>query len=199
MLWTYCPPTIWANSLEFSRNRLKLSADKMYRACELKDQTYKKTRTLHFSQPMLFLWSRGFFWSSVAAILVVTWGGASQGAPHEMATLKARAGAFDASNRESGAPGKVKYNSSGASGGSLQGGASFKVEKAHFSCMKKGSGEPQKWSKIAPPPLCRPLKHSMNNCRPLGSASWRTLWLQFHNKNTELIPTESKSVSVALS
>ena len=39
---------MWANSLEFSRNRLKLSADKMYRACELKDQTYKKTRTLHF-------------------------------------------------------------------------------------------------------------------------------------------------------
>ena len=32
------------------RNRLKLSADKMYRACELKDQTYKKTRTLHFSE-----------------------------------------------------------------------------------------------------------------------------------------------------
>ena len=46
----FCPPTIWANSLEFSSNRLKLSADKMYRACELKDQTYKKTRTLHFSE-----------------------------------------------------------------------------------------------------------------------------------------------------
>ena len=50
MLWTFCPPTIWANSLEFSGNRLKLSADKMYRACELKDQTYKKPRTLHFSE-----------------------------------------------------------------------------------------------------------------------------------------------------
>ena len=54
MLWTFCPPTIWANSLEFSRNRLKLSADKMYRACELKDQTYKKTRTLHFSDNRLY-------------------------------------------------------------------------------------------------------------------------------------------------
>ena len=40
---------MWANSLEFSRNRPKLSADNMYRACELKDQTYEKTRTLHFS------------------------------------------------------------------------------------------------------------------------------------------------------
>ena len=39
-----------ANSLEFSRNPLKLSADNMYRACELKDQTCKKTRTLHFSE-----------------------------------------------------------------------------------------------------------------------------------------------------
>ena len=53
MLCTFCPPTIWANSLEFSRNHLKLSADKMYRACELKDQTYKKTRTLHFSEKQL--------------------------------------------------------------------------------------------------------------------------------------------------
>ena len=50
MLWTFCPPTIWVNSLEFSRNCPKLSADKLYRACELKDQTYKKTRTLHFSE-----------------------------------------------------------------------------------------------------------------------------------------------------
>ena len=28
-----------------------------------------------------------------------------------------------------------------------------------FSSMKKGSGEPQECSQIAPPPLCRPLKH----------------------------------------
>ena len=50
MLWVFCRAAIWANSLEFSRNRLKLSAEKMYRAYELKDQTYKKTRTLHFSE-----------------------------------------------------------------------------------------------------------------------------------------------------
>ena len=37
-----------------------------------------------------------------------------------------------------------KQKSSGASGGSLQGGASFKVEKAHFAARKKGFGEPQK-------------------------------------------------------
>ena len=50
MLWTFCPPTIWANSLEFSGDHLRFSTDNMYRACELKDQTYKKTRTLHFSE-----------------------------------------------------------------------------------------------------------------------------------------------------
>ena len=38
---------LW-NSLEIAYISLKLSADKMYRACELKDQTYNKTRTLDF-------------------------------------------------------------------------------------------------------------------------------------------------------
>ena len=32
----------------------------MYRACELKDQTYKKTRTLHFSEKSEGSVSRGF-------------------------------------------------------------------------------------------------------------------------------------------
>ena len=50
MLVTFCPLTIWAIYREFSRNRLKLSADTMHRACELKDRIYKKTRTLHFSE-----------------------------------------------------------------------------------------------------------------------------------------------------
>ena len=58
MLWTFVRWRFGANSLEFSRNRLKLSADKMYRACELKDQTYKKTRTLHFPD-LGALWVRG--------------------------------------------------------------------------------------------------------------------------------------------
>ena len=39
---------------------------------------------------------------------------------------------------------------------SLQGGASFKGEKAHFAAWKKGSGEPWKWSKIAPPSVPPP-------------------------------------------
>ena len=46
--------------------------------------------------------------------------------------------------------------SSGASGGCLHGGASFQVEKAHFCCTIKGSGEPQKWSRIAPPSVPPP-------------------------------------------
>ena len=46
----------------------------------------------------------------------------------------------------------VIFDSSGASGGCLHGGASFKVEQAHFAARKKG---PEK------PPVCRPLKHSM--------------------------------------
>ena len=36
-----------------------------------------------------------------------------------------------------------RFPSSGASGGSLHGGASFMVEKAHSAARKKGSGEPQ--------------------------------------------------------
>ena len=58
--------------------------------------------------------------------------------------------------------------SSGASGGCLHGGASFKVEKAHFAVRKtfKGPGEPQKWSEIVPPSVPppearRPLKPAM--------------------------------------
>ena len=63
MLWAFCP-TIWANSLEFSRHRLRLSADKMYRACELKDQTCKKTRTLHLSDTELFAPPPAFTWKT---------------------------------------------------------------------------------------------------------------------------------------
>ena len=51
-LGTFCPLTILGKfqliSREFRRIRPKSSADKMFRACELKDQTYKKSRTLHF-------------------------------------------------------------------------------------------------------------------------------------------------------
>ena len=50
--------------------------------------------------------------------------------------------------------------SSGASGGSFQGGASLKVEKAHFAAWKKGP-ENRKHEVKLRPPLCRPLKHSM--------------------------------------
>ena len=52
MLCTFCPLTIlgkFRRFLETPENLPQSSADKMYRACELKDQTCKKTRTLHFS------------------------------------------------------------------------------------------------------------------------------------------------------
>ena len=41
----------WATSLGFCRNRPESSADKMYRACETKDQTLKKIRTLYCPDP----------------------------------------------------------------------------------------------------------------------------------------------------
>ena len=48
-------------------------------------------------------------------------------------------------------------------------GRKYEARNASFCCTKKkGSGEPQTWSKIPPPPLCRPLKHSMN----LGGVGW---------------------------
>ena len=50
--------------------------------------------------------------------------------------------------------------SSGASGGSLHGGAIFKVEKTHFSAWKRGPENRKNEVKLRPP-LCRPLKHSM--------------------------------------
>ena len=50
--------------------------------------------------------------------------------------------------------------SSGASGDSLHGGASFRVEKAHFAAWKKGPENSKNEVKLRPP-LCRPLKHSM--------------------------------------
>ena len=48
----------------------------------------------------------------------------------------------------------------GASGGCLQGGASFEVEKAHSTARKKGPGTRKNEVNLRPP-LCRPLKHSM--------------------------------------
>ena len=40
----------------------------------------------------------------------------------------------------------------------LHGGASFKVEKTRFAAWRKGR---KNEAKLPPPPLCRPLKHSM--------------------------------------
>ena len=48
------------------------------------------------------------------------------------------------------------FKGCGASGGSLHRGASFKGQKGSFCCMNKGSGEPQKWSKAAPPSVPPP-------------------------------------------
>ena len=53
--------------------------------------------------------------------------------------------------------------SSGASGVSLHGGVKFKVEEAHFGCIKKAPGEPHKNEVKLRPPLCRTLKHSMTS------------------------------------
>ena len=50
MLCTFCPLTIVGDFYRILENSPKSSADKMFGACELKDQTYEKTRTLHFSE-----------------------------------------------------------------------------------------------------------------------------------------------------
>ena len=55
MLCTFCPPTVLRDlkSADFYRipeKSPKSSADKMNRACEQKDQTLKKIRTLHFPE-----------------------------------------------------------------------------------------------------------------------------------------------------
>ena len=51
--------------------------------------------------------------------------------------------------------------SSDASGGCLQGRANFKVEKAHFAARTKGPESRKNEVKLRPP-LCHPLRHSMN-------------------------------------
>ena len=48
MLCTFCPPTILSDFYRIPEKSPKSSADKMNRACESKDQTLKKIRTLHF-------------------------------------------------------------------------------------------------------------------------------------------------------
>ena len=50
MLCTFCPPTILGDFYRIPEKLPELSADKMYRACETKDQTLKKIRTLHFPE-----------------------------------------------------------------------------------------------------------------------------------------------------
>ena len=52
MLCTFCPLTILSDFYRIPENSPKSSADNMFRACELKDQTYKKTRTLQFSEEL---------------------------------------------------------------------------------------------------------------------------------------------------
>ena len=46
MLCSFCPRTTRVTSLEFCRNRLESSADRVYRARESRDQTLKKIRSL---------------------------------------------------------------------------------------------------------------------------------------------------------
>ena len=54
---------------------------------------------------------------------------------------------------------KKSYRSSGASGGFLHGGASFKVEKAHFAARKKG---PENGKKSEPEKLPVPVLKGRN-------------------------------------
>ena len=49
MLCAFCPPTILGDLYRIPEKSPKSSADKMNRACKGKDQTLKKTRTLHSS------------------------------------------------------------------------------------------------------------------------------------------------------
>ena len=60
-------------------------------------------------------------------------------------------------------PAEVVTSSSGASGGCLHGGASFKQKKkeAHFAARKKGPENRKNEVKLRPP-LCRPLNHPKN-------------------------------------
>ena len=55
MLCTFCPPTIWATSLGFCRNRPESSADKMYRACETKIRPSKRLELYIFRNGLLKL------------------------------------------------------------------------------------------------------------------------------------------------
>ena len=50
MLSTFCPPTILNDHNRNPEKLPKSSADKVDRACEQKDQTLKKIRTLHFRE-----------------------------------------------------------------------------------------------------------------------------------------------------
>ena len=45
MLCTFCPPTTLGDFYIIPEKLPKSSADKMYRACETKDQTLKKIKT----------------------------------------------------------------------------------------------------------------------------------------------------------
>ena len=77
--------------------------------------------------------------------------------------------------------------SSSASGGSLQGGASFKVEKAHFAAWKKMGPENRKDEVKLRPPLCRPLKHSMNE---ICTCTWKYRYFDPAQCQTQNLLTE---------
>ena len=53
MLCTFCPLTILGVLYRIPEKSPKLSADKMYRACESKDQTCKQIRTLHLPDHLI--------------------------------------------------------------------------------------------------------------------------------------------------
>ena len=59
VLYTFCPLTILGDFYRIPEKLPKSSADKMYRACETKDQTLKKIRTLHFPEQGYFGGRRG--------------------------------------------------------------------------------------------------------------------------------------------
>ena len=68
MFSRFWPPTTLGDFYRIPEKLPKLSADKMYRARETKDQTLKKIRTLHFPEKgkeagmgNAFFTSRGYF------------------------------------------------------------------------------------------------------------------------------------------
>ena len=88
---------------------------------------------------------------------------------------------------------RAQWESSGASGGSLHGGASFKVEMAHFATWKKGPENCKNEVELRPP-LRLPLRHSMRQRKGCSEKSAGVLMFLGGLKGAE--PPERKTCGV---